>query len=40
MTHLGHNQWPGDVMYFQANMREDIGGENPALLASIYSIYR
>jgi hypothetical protein len=37
---LGHNVYSNDVMYFQANMREDIGGENPALLASIYSVYR
>jgi hypothetical protein len=37
---LGHNTYSNDVMYSIANMREDIGGENPALLASIYSIYR
>ncbi|AQZ62407.1 unnamed protein product [[Actinomadura] parvosata subsp. kistnae] len=37
---LGHNVYSNDVMYYQANMREDIGGENPVLLASIYSIYR
>jgi len=37
---LGHNTYSNDVMYFEANMREDIGGENPALLASIYSIPR
>lgn len=37
---LGHNMWSGDVMYTSANMREDIGGENPMMLASIYSIDR
>jgi hypothetical protein len=37
---LGHNTWSGDVLYEIANTREDIGGENPVLLASIYSITR
>jgi hypothetical protein len=37
---LGHNTFSGDVLYQFANMREDIGGENPVLLASIYSIPR
>ncbi|WP_394842223.1 matrixin family metalloprotease [Pendulispora brunnea] len=37
---LGHNDWNGDVLYYIANMREDIGGENRALLESIHSVYR
>jgi hypothetical protein len=37
---LGHNQWSGDVMWWKANMREDIGGENAALLAQVYSVDR
>ncbi|NRQ40170.1 hypothetical protein HII36_51360 [Nonomuraea sp. NN258] len=37
---LGHNQWSGDVMHQYVGTREDIGGENPALLAQIYSIDR
>lgn len=37
---LGHNDYSNDVMYYLANRREDIGGENPALLAQIYSIDR
>lgn len=37
---LGHNMWSGDLMYPIVNMREDIGGENPELLRSIYSIDR
>ncbi|GII85667.1 hypothetical protein Ssi03_36570 [Sphaerisporangium siamense] len=37
---LGHNQWSGDVMYEYVATREDIGGENPALLAQVYSIDR
>ncbi|MEW9556238.1 M57 family metalloprotease [Nonomuraea sp. NPDC050783] len=37
---LGHNDYWNDVMYYSANTREDIGGENPALLAQIYSIDR
>ncbi|WP_394831550.1 matrixin family metalloprotease [Pendulispora rubella] len=37
---LGHNDWSGDVMYYVANRREDIGGENRALLESIHSVYR
>jgi hypothetical protein len=37
---LGHNMWSGDVMYYANGPREDIGGENPALLASIYSVTR
>ncbi|MFC4116544.1 M57 family metalloprotease [Nonomuraea zeae] len=37
---LGHNDWGNDVMYTTVNMREDIGGENPELLRSIYSIDR
>ncbi|MER5650738.1 matrixin family metalloprotease [Streptosporangium sp. NPDC002524] len=37
---LGHNMWSGDVMYAYAPSRQDIGGENSALLQSIYSVYR
>nr|WP_240779390.1 M43 family zinc metalloprotease [Nonomuraea zeae] len=37
---LEHNVWSGDVMHAQQNLREDIGGENPALLAQVYSIDR
>lgn len=37
---LDHNLWSGDVMYASPNFREDIGGENPALLAQVYSIDR
>ena len=37
---LGHNMWSGDVMYAIEPFRQDIGGENSALLASIYSVYR
>jgi hypothetical protein len=34
---LGHNGYSGDVLYYISNTREDIGGQNPVLLASIYS---
>ncbi len=37
---LDHNSYSGDVLYYLANLREDIGGQNPAMLASIYSITR
>ncbi|MFC4115691.1 M43 family zinc metalloprotease [Nonomuraea zeae] len=37
---LNHNQWNGDVMWWKANMREDIGGENPELLRQVYSVDR
>ncbi|MBU2670282.1 hypothetical protein KOI35_42950 [Actinoplanes bogorensis] len=37
---LGHNLYSGDVMYYAANKREDLGGQNPVMLASIYSITR
>jgi hypothetical protein len=37
---LGHNLYSGDVLYQYANMREDIGGQNPVLLANLYSITR
>jgi hypothetical protein len=37
---LGHNVYSGDVMYAYANKREDLGGENPVMLASIYSVTR
>jgi Matrixin len=37
---LGHNTWSGDVMYPSGSSREDIGGENAVLLASLYSVYR
>ncbi|MFC4586359.1 matrixin family metalloprotease [Sphaerisporangium corydalis] len=37
---LGHNMWSGDVMYAYTPYRQDIGGENSAMLASIYSVYR
>ncbi|MCY1141230.1 hypothetical protein OWR29_24800 [Actinoplanes sp. Pm04-4] len=37
---LGHNVYSGDVMYTYANKREDLGGENPVMLASIYSVTR
>ncbi|WP_157779097.1 hypothetical protein [Micromonospora sp. WMMA2032] len=37
---LGHNVFSNDVLYYVANTREDIGGENPVLLAGLYSITR
>lgn len=37
---LGHNMWSGDVMYAYEPFRQDIGGENSAMLQSIYSVYR
>ena len=37
---LGHNLYSGDVLYYIANKREDIGGQNPVLLANLYSITR
>lgn len=37
---LGHNVYSNDVLYYVANMREDIGGENPVLLAGLYSVTR
>lgn len=37
---LGHNVYSGDVLYHIANNREDIGGENPVLLAGLYSVAR
>jgi hypothetical protein len=37
---MGHNVWSGDVMYYIANRREDIGGENPVFLQGLYSIAR
>lgn len=37
---LGHNYWSGDMMYEIANKREDLGGENRALLQGLYSIDR
>lgn len=37
---LGHNVYSGDVLYRIANRREDIGGENPVLLAGLYSVGR
>ncbi|MCZ7437618.1 matrixin family metalloprotease [Micromonospora sp. WMMC241] len=37
---LGHNTYSNDVMYYAVNKREDLGGENPVLLASIYSVTR
>jgi hypothetical protein len=37
---LGHNTYSGDVMYYAVNKREDLGGENPVMLASIYSVTR
>jgi hypothetical protein len=40
MLGLGHNRWSGDVMYYIANKREDIGGENPVCLANIYNEWR
>ena len=40
MLGLGHNLYSGDVLYQSANTREDIGGENPVLLAGLYSVVR
>lgn len=37
---LGHNGYSDDVLYYISNTREDIGGQNPVLLASIYSVTR
>lgn len=37
---MGHNVFSGDVMFAIANNREDIGGENPVLLAGLYAITR
>ena len=37
---LGHNTYSNDVMYASVNKREDLGGENPVMLASIYSVTR
>jgi hypothetical protein len=37
---LGHNTYSNDVMYAYANKREDLGGENPVMLASVYSVTR
>ncbi|WP_436536355.1 matrixin family metalloprotease [Actinoplanes sp. HUAS TT8] len=37
---LGHNGYSGDVLYYVSNTREDIGGQNPVLLAGIYSVSR
>jgi len=37
---LGHNVYSNDVMYAYANKREDLGGENPVMLASVYSVTR
>ncbi|MCG5444513.1 matrixin family metalloprotease [Micromonospora sp. NIE79] len=37
---LGHNVFSNDVLYYVANKREDIGGENPALLSGLYSVAR
>jgi Matrixin len=37
---LGHNTSSNDVLYYVANLREDVGGQNPVLLSGIYSVPR